>query len=153
MIMKKYSYLLVSVALLLSCKKEKGNDPLPAISNVPEIELSSTSSTSINQFDDLTLTVKYTDGNGDLGESDANINSIFVTDNRDVTIVHKFHLQPLAPLGQDVAIQGNLKIKIENVILLDQSNTSENASFSVYIIDRAGNKSNIVTSPSVRISK
>lgn len=153
MIMKKYSYLLVSVALLLSCKKEKGNDPLPAISNVPEIELSNTSSTSINQFDDLTLTVKYTDGNGDLGESDANINSIFVTDNRDITIVHKFHLQPLAPVGQDVAIQGNLKIKIENVILLDQSNTSENASFSVYILDRAGNKSNIVTSPSVRISK
>lgn len=153
MIMKKYSYLIVSLALLLSCKKEKGNDPLPPISNVPEIELSGTSSTSINQFDDITLTVKYTDGNGDLGESDANINSIFVTDNRDISIVHKFHLQPLAPVGQDVAIQGNLKIKIENVILLDQSNTSENASFSVYILDRAGNKSNIVTSPSVRISK
>lgn len=153
MIMKKYSYLIVSLALLLSCKKEKGNDPLPPISNIPEIELSGTSSTSINQFDDITLTVKYTDGNGDLGESDANINSIFVTDNRDISIVHKFHLQPLAPIGQDVAIQGNLKIKIENVILLDQSNTSENASFSVYILDRAGNKSNIVTSPSVRISK
>ena len=138
---------------LFSCKKEKGNEPLPDVSNTPSIELSKTSSTNINQFDDVVFTVKYTDGNGDLGETDPDTYSIFVTDKRDVSIIHKFHLQPLAPTDKSLAIQGNLKINIENIILLDQSNASENASFSIYIVDRAGNKSNTLNSPTIRVNK
>lgn len=138
---------------VFSCKKETGNEPLPEVSNTPAIELSKTSATNINQFDDVIFTVKYTDGNGDLGETDPDTYSIFVTDKRDASIIHKFHLQPLAPLDKSLAIQGNLKINIENIILLDQSNTTENASFSIYIVDRAGNKSNTLNSPTIRVNK
>ena len=139
--------------LLFSCKKEEGNEPLPPISNTPEIELLTTSSTNINQFDDVEFKIQYTDGNGDLGETDPDTYSIFVTDKRDESIVHEFHLQPLAPINKSFAIQGNLRINIENIILLDQSNSSEIARFSIYIKDRAGNKSNTVTSSTIRITK
>jgi hypothetical protein len=133
------SFLLLS---LLSCKKEKGNEPLQAVSGIPEITSVSVSTTSINQFNDLLINVNYIDGNGDLGTTDADVKSIFVTDSRDNTIIHEFHLQPLAPVGQSIAIQGALNITIENIILLSQSNNSETVSFSIYIADRAGSISN-----------
>ncbi len=151
--MKKLILFTLAILVFFSCKKEEGNDPLPTISDVPEIELVSINSTSINQFDDLLFTIKYTDGDGDLGESDADVKSIFVKDNRDATIIHEFHLQPLAPSNEDITLQGKLKINLETVILLNQSNTIENATFSIYIKDRAGNKSNTVTTSNVRITK
>ena len=151
--MKKIIFFWISIILITSCKKEEGNEPLPALSDTPLIELVGVSSTSINQFDDVTITVKYTDGDGDLGHSDANENSIFVTDMRDIQLFHQFHLQPLTPDGQSFAIEGNLKIKIENIILLNQSSTTESTTFQVFIRDRAGNKSNVVTTSNIRISK
>lgn len=147
-----FLYVLV-IAFTFSCKKEEGNDPLPTVSNTPTIELSNTSSTSINQFDDVLLSINYTDGDGDLGEPNADTKSIFVTDSRDNTIVHEYHLQPLAPLDDAFAIQGTLVVTVENVILLDQANTSENVTFRIYIKDRAGNKSNTISSPSIKVTK
>jgi hypothetical protein len=151
--MKNLILSILSLVVVFSCKKEKGNDPLPTVSNTPTIELANTSSTSINQFDDVLFRVNYVDGDGDLGETDADAKSIFVVDNRNTSIIHEFHLQPLAPIGQAFAIQGTLIVTIENVILLDQANTSENADFSIYIKDRAGNKSNTISSPSIKITK
>ena len=151
--MKNLSLILLSFLLVFSCKKEEGNDPLPTVSNTPVIELSSTNSSNINQFDDVLLRVNYSDGDGDLGEPNADTKSIFVTDSRNTSIVHEFHLQPLAPLDQSFAIQGTLIVTIENVILLDQANTSENVTFTAYIKDRAGNKSNTISSPSIKITK
>lgn len=151
--MSKLFYIPVLVLLFFSCKKEQGNEPLPAISDNPEITSVSVSATSINQFSDLLINVNYIDGNGDLGTTDADVKSIFVTDSRDNTIVHEFHLQPLAPEGQSVSIQGTLKINIENVILLSQANNSETVRFSVYIVDRAGNLSNTTQTSNITINK
>lgn len=151
--MKNFIVYLCSLVVIFSCKKAEGNEPLPVISDTPTIELVSTNSTPINQFDDVVIKIKYRDGNGDLGEIDADTKSIFVTDSRRTSLVHEFHLQPLAPIDQSFSIEGNLEINIENVILLDQANTSENVSFSVYIKDRAGNKSNTLNSPSIIITK
>ena len=143
-------FLLVS---LLSCKKEKGNEALPNVSDKPEITSVSVSATSLNQFNDLLINVNYIDGNGDLGTTDADVKSIFITDSRDNTIVHEFHLQPLAPEGQSLTIQGTLRITIENVILLSQANNTETVRFSVYIVDRAGNISNTGQTSSITIIK
>lgn len=144
---------MVLLVTLASCKKEQGNEPLPVVSNKPEITSVSVSATSINQFSDLLINVNYIDGNGDLGTTDADVKSIFVTDSRDNTIVHEFHLQPLAPEGQSIPIQGKLKVNIENVILLSQANNSETVRFSVYIIDRAGNVSNTAQTSNITINK
>lgn len=151
--MSKLFYIPALILLLFSCKKEQGNEPLPAISNNPEITSVSVNATSISQFSDLLINVNYIDGNGDLGTADADVKSIFVTDSRDNTIVHEFHLQPLAPEGQSVAIQGTLKVNIENVILLSQVNNSETVRFSVYLVDRAGNVSNTAQTSNITINK
>lgn len=152
--MSKLPYiLLMSVVLFFSCKKEKGNDPLPDVSALPEITGVTLNATSINQFDDLVFDIAYIDGDGDLGTDDADVKSIFITDKRDNTIVHEFHLQPLAPSGQSVAIQGVLKVTLENVILLSQANTSESVQFEVKIKDRASNNSNVITTSNITITK
>lgn len=151
--MNKIVYIALTILVFTSCKKQKDNEPSPVVSDTPEITSLSLSSTSINQFNDLVFNINYIDGNGDLGTDDADVNSIFITDKRDNTIVHKFHLQPLAPSGQSVAIQGTLKVTLQNVILLSQANNSETAQFDVKIIDRAGNNSNIVTTQNVLITK
>lgn len=151
--MIKLLYIPILVLLLFSCKKQQSNEPLPTISDNPEITSVSVSTTSINQFSDLLINVNYIDGNGDLGTVDADVKSIFVTDSRDNTIIYEFHLQPLAPEGQSIAIQGTLKVNIENVILLSQTNNSEAVRFSIYVIDRAGNVSNTAQTSNITINK
>lgn len=151
--MIKLLYIPILVLLLFSCKKQQSNEPLPTISDNPEITSVSVSTTSINQFSDLLINVNYIDGNGDLGTVDADVKSIFVTDSRDNTIIHEFHLQPLAPEGQSIAIQGTLKVNIENVILLSQANNSETVRFSIYVVDRAGNVSNTAQTSNITVNK
>jgi hypothetical protein len=104
-----------------------------------------------NQFDDIVLYVNYIDGNGDLGFDDADTPVVYVTDNRN-NIEFSFHVQPLSPPGVDIAIQGQLQVAIENVILLSQSNSSEQVTFTVKLIDRAGNWSNLVTTPVLTVN-
>lgn len=141
------------ISLLIACKKEQGNDPLPKISNTPSILSVSINKSTINQFDDLVFTISYTDGDGDLGTDDADEKSIFITDNRDTSIVHAYHLPPLAPSGSNLTIQGSLNVTLQNVILLNQTNSAETANFSVKIKDRANQNSNIVTTTNVSINK
>lgn len=142
----------LSALLISSCEKEeiKPTDPLPAVSNVPAISLGSMAS-AYNQFDDVVLYVNYIDGNGDLGFDDADTPVVYVTDNRN-DIEFNFHVQPLSPPGVEIAIQGQLQVVIENIILLSQSNSSETVTFSVKLIDRAGNWSNLVTTPILTIN-
>jgi len=150
----RFSALILVFGLIsFSCEKEsiKESDPLPPISSVPSITLGSMA-TTYNQFDDIELKVNYIDGNGDLGVSDADTPVIFVTDNRN-NIELNFHLLPLAPEGANIAIQGQLQVMVENIILLDQANTSETLTFTVKIVDRAGNWSNSVTTPTITINQ
>ncbi len=151
--MLKNIYIIGCIGLLFSCKKEKGNDPLPVISDTPAITSVSLNATTINQFDDLVFSINYTDGDGDLGTTDADEKSIFITDKRSSSIIHEFHLQPLSPVGQNIAIQGKISVNLENVILLDQSNNSETVQFEIKIKDRSGKNSNVVTTTSVTINK
>ena len=144
--------LLIVVLFWTACKKDEASDPNPPISDVPAIEIVSLSSSSINQFDDLTFTISYQDGNGDIGDENADAAVVFITDNR-ASITHEFHVPPLAPAGESIAIQGNLLVVLENVILLDQNNTSESATFTVRLQDRSGNSSNEVVSSSVTINQ
>jgi len=148
-----YWMILMTAMVSFSCEKEtiKETDPLPPISHVPAISLGSMA-TTYNQFDDIELKVNYIDGNGDIGFSDADTPVIYVTDNRS-NIELNYHLQPLAPEGANIAIQGQLQVMVENVILLNQANSSETLTFTVKIIDRAGNWSNAVTTPVITINQ
>lgn len=152
---KRWKHIVVGVlicSLVVGCKKDdpENSEPLDPISEVPAIEIVSISPGTVAQFDDLTFVIKYTDGDGDLGFEDADAKSLFITDNR-ASIVHEFHIPPLAPSGETITIEGNLQVVLSNVIVLDQANSSETATFDVYITDRAGNMSNVEVSPSVTI--
>ena len=134
--------------LFSSCQKDDGPNP---ISILPEIELKSVSPSSIQQFDSLVFTIHYTDGDGDLGDYDADTLSLWITDNR-FPLTEKFHIPPLAPQGAVITITGDLIVTLDHVILEDQASSSETATFTIKLKDRSGNWSNEVTSPSVTIT-
>ena len=152
--MKIFSILFLSVitvTLISSCKKEKSNDPIPKASNTPVIELVSVTPTSVHALQDsIVFTIKYTDGDGDLGFDEADSMSVFLTDKR-FPITIPFHLQPLSPLGTIISIKGNLPIVLLNTILQNNTSTSESAVFEIKIRDRANNYSNVLTTPAITV--
>ena len=144
-------YILLSSFLLLffiSCKKddEKSDNP------VPVIEFKNVSPATVKEFtDSLVFTIHYKDGDGDLGENNADVKNLFLTDNR-IGIKYEYRIQQLAPDNSAIAISGDLKIVLKNVSVTDSS-SQQNASFSVYLVDRAGHSSNTVTSGNILITK
>ena len=120
------------------------------ISDVPEIELLSTGPLTATAFkDSIVFEIEYTDGNGDLGTNDDTQRNVFVTDNR-IDVTHEFRVQQLAPDGANIAITGTFFIYLPNT-LLTGGNTEEKVKFSIYVVDQAGNESNTVESPEIRV--
>ena len=154
----KRNIVLFSAILLLvfSCKKatNPANDqPNEPVSDTPVIELLKFAPTTVTQFkDSILFTVKYLDGDGDLGYKNADSASLFLTDNR-ASLTETYHIPPLAPEGKEIAIEGNLIIKLDRTALLDTSNTQETTTYSIKLKDRAGNWSNTITTGSITIKK
>ncbi|MCR9285875.1 hypothetical protein OAF63_00935 [Saprospiraceae bacterium] len=142
------------------CTKETittndNNNPTPDISEVPEITLIGVSQTTVvSGIDSLSFVINYTDGDGDLGTEDPDETSIEIIDQRDSeTLIFNYHLQPLAPLGNEIAITGELNIVLDHTIVLDDSNDSETTTFTIRLKDRAGNWSNILETETITIMK
>ena len=135
----------------IACDKTEENEPFAPVSPTPEIELVNVSALKINQFDDLVFQIRYTDGDGDIGTQDADAHSLEIIDKRD-DIVHSFHIPPQYVV-KGLAITGILEVSIENVILLDQANDSEEAIFSIKLRDNKFNWSESVNSPVITIEK
>ena len=147
------------IALLAACTKEeiktKENDKNPPVGDIPEIELLNVTPTTVRQYvDSIAFTIKYIDGNGDLGNADPDIPSITLIDNRDPDLlVFHYHLSPRTPEGSDLAIQGELTIVLASSILLNSANETESTTFSISLTGRAGNESNIVETGSITITQ
>src|ERR1017187_8108029 len=109
---KIWIYYIIIIAVLIifnSCKK----DP-PAISTTPSITFVSVTPVSVTQFNDnITFTISYQDGDGDLGQNDPNVYNLFLTDNR-INVTYPFRIQQLAPDNANIAIEGNLSIILPN---------------------------------------
>lgn len=153
----KHIPILFLLLFSLSCKKKTttiDTDPLGDISMIPEIELLEVAPLNVVQYEDsISFKIKYIDGDGDLGEQDPDIKSIFITDNRVPNdLIFDFHLSPRAPLDAEIAIQGELDIVLNNTILVDDGLSPETTTFSLYIVDRAGNQSNVIVSPQVTVN-
>ncbi|MCC7232929.1 MAG: hypothetical protein IT242_08310 [Bacteroidia bacterium] len=119
---------------------------------VPSIEFVAISPTSVNEFTDpVIITIKYTDGDGDLGENTTGVKNCFVRDNR-IGITYPFRIQQLAPDHASIQITGNLDIDIGGQGITD-STLQQTATYSVFVTDRAGHQSNTITSGSVLIRK
>lgn len=127
------------------CKKDSG------FSDVPEISLISVSPTNATELQDtIVLSVFYKDGNGDLGENDADVKNVFVKDAR-LSNQYEFRIPELSPPGSAIAIQGTLEVKVPPTGITNGSN-SQTTTFTVWVKDRAGNESNHETSNTVTIT-
>jgi hypothetical protein len=158
--MIRYSFLVLILCLVFSCTKENVttndvNNPNPEISPIPEISLISVSNTNVKSgVDSLSFVIDYVDGNGDLGTEDPDESSIEIVDQRDpALLIFNYHLQPLAPLGSEIAITGELNIVLDNTILLDDSNDTETTTFTIRLKDREGNWSNVLETETITIFK
>jgi hypothetical protein len=136
------------IMFLFSCSKK--ND-LP-FSAVPEIKIAKVNSNTIKQFEDsLIITLEYQDGDGDIGFSESDSFALIIKDIR-LTSEDKFHISPLAPIGESIAIKGTIKVPIGKLFMFGTGNT-ETTRFRLLLKDRAGNWSNEVETESILISK
>ncbi len=142
----------LAVIALHSCKKDKQTDANPAIGFSPSIELISISPTTIHQFSDsIKFEIKYTDGDGNVGDYNADSTSLIIADNRNSSLLNKFHIPPVSPQGSNLVVQGNFLSILKSIILLNSASSSETTTFSIKLKDRAGNWSNSITTPIVTI--
>lgn len=139
----KTRYIFLLTLFFFSCEGET-----PGFSDVPEIELISITPAIVTaQQDSIVFELSYKDGDGDLGTNDDAQRNVFITDER-IDLTHEFRLKRLAPEGSEIAIQGSFKVFLENT-LLTGTGTEENVSFKIYVVDRAGNESNEITTPEI----
>lgn len=140
--------ILLVIIFSFSCKKEEGISFDPT----PKIEYIGISPTVANEYtDSVTITIKYNDGDGDLGENTTTAKNCFVTDNR-IGITYQYRIKQLAPDGANIPIEGNLNIELGGQGITDNSN-QQSASYTIYLVDRAGHQSNSVTTAAISIRK
>jgi hypothetical protein len=145
--LRLYIAVIVLVASSWGCKKDKIE-----FDTSPLLSLESTTPTVLQEFSSpVEFTITYTDGDGDLGFSDPDRYAIVLQDAR-LAQPDLYYVQPLAPIGSNVPIQGKLTIKLNSIFLLGSGNVAETTTFNIRIVDRAGNWSNIVTSPTITIN-
>lgn len=147
---KKY-YAAFIIGLLItsisSCKKD-----VEALDIIPAIEVLSISPAVANEYsDEIIIRLSYTDGDGDLGENSATVKNCFVTDDR-IGVTSSYRIKQLAPDGASIPIKGELEINIGGQGITNGA-SQQNVSFSIYIVDRAGHSSNVVSSGSLTIRK
>lgn len=132
---------------IISCKKEEESD------SVPSITFNGVNTNTIQEFSGpLIFAIGYKDGDGDLGENSDGVHNLFVTDMRN-GLVYPYRIQSLSPVsGTSVHIQGVLEVNFSPVALTD-SVASQAAVFEIYVVDRAGRRSNTVTSSSITITR
>lgn len=147
--MIKYLFLVYIAFVLFSCKKDENLLPL---STTPAIKILDISNDTIVEFtEQLKLNLEYEDGDGDLGNKDTDINSLFIKDSR-LEFADEYYIAPLAPEGSQISIKGTLNITLSSAFVLGNG-TSEKTYFEIWMVDRIGHKSNIVRTKEITILK
>lgn len=101
--------------------------------------------------DSIRIIIKYKDGDGDLGSEDPDDLNIYVKDNR-LDNPDYYHLHALAPPNSNIAIEGELVIRLKNTFLIG-SGASEKTSYEVKLRDQAGNWSNSIVTDFITITR
>jgi hypothetical protein len=144
--MRVTTIILVSATLMVftSCKK-KEDDPV-----APVITFDQISQSTVEQFNNnIVITIKYEDVQGDLGETDPDTYSLRIKDSR-LSDFDWYHLPPMTPDKQALHIKGSYSIELDPLFLLG-GGSQEQTKFSIELRDRAGNWSNTVETPNVLI--
>lgn len=141
------SWLFIIVCALTACKKEQ----VEIMLKEPVIELISVGPDQVVEFQTpIVLRFSYKDGDGDLGRSDPDDHSLWVKDSR-LDEADGYHIIPLAPPDAEIAIQGELEVELRPLFLLGNS-TEEVMTYTFHVVDRAGNRSNTITTSEIIIT-
>lgn len=145
--MKRIPHLLLVLfvfALTGGCGKEPELDP------VPQITFVSISETEVISFTNtIEVVFSYADQDGDLGTVDPDAGSLRVKDSR-LPEPDWYHIPPMTPELQALQIEGTYTVQLNPLFILGNGEL-EVASFTLQLRDRAGNWSNSITTPEVRI--
>lgn len=132
---------------LWSCEEDE--NPFDA---TPKIGLISMVPDIVREFEDsLVIRLSYEDGDGDLGGVHPDSHNLFLIDDRN-KVPYEFRIQELVPNGENVPIKGVLNVVIKNMFRVG-NDSLETTHFDIYAIDRAGNRSNTIVSPSIWVVK
>ena len=142
---KARALLLLAFPALASCTGEMMEDSSPVI----QLEAAGPS-TVVELRDSIYMRISFYDADGDLGENLTNENNLFVVDTR-LNLAHEFRISQLVPGSATVPIQGELEWTLPGVYRLDENLASEEVVYEIYLVDRAGNPSNTLTTPAFTI--
>jgi len=140
--MIKQIVFLFSLALAVaSCDRNK---------YAPQISLEEVGPEQVVALEDsIYMRIGFYDKDGDLGENFTDDKNLFVVDQR-LNLAHEFRISNIVPGGTDVPIQGFLEWTIPRVYITN-GNASQKVNYSIYVVDRAGNQSNILETPTITI--
>lgn len=136
--------LIICTLSFIACADEE-------MSPTPDLTFLSISPSNVtaNQ-DSVVIKFSYQDGDGDLGENGEDLKNLFVQDSRN-QVVYEYRVQQLAPSGSTIPITGELDVLINNTTLVNGS-TAESVSYSIWMFDRSGNRSNTINTSSITIN-
>ena len=116
-------------------------DP-PNYPDEPVLEFISLEPSLINEGDPITISFSFTDGDGDLGNDDGNVNG-FLIDSRAPGFPEAFNIPYIDAVGNIPDISGEISFTPSEPPCLNGL-SSDTTTYSLYIVDRAGNKSNVI---------
>jgi hypothetical protein len=148
--MKRFLYILLPAVVFLCACKKKDDEPAFRFTNIPNVTSVSTNVSGIRAWQDsIVFTIGYNDGDGDLGENKEGVENLFIRDNN-TGVTTGFRVPQLAPGNSKIKIQGTLEVVLRSV---GKNGTgSETTAFTVWIVDRSGNKSREMTSEKVTVT-
>lgn len=148
--------ILIGLAVLVGCI-----DP-PDYPNEPEIEFLSWSKNTMNQGDlngdSVLIRLTFTDGDGNIGYPASDPTpDIFVIDSRTGIIQDRLKMPEVPEEGTGNGINGELTLRIFNTCCFFPKNIppctvtnmypTDTLHYEIYIEDRAGNRSNTISTP------
>ncbi len=142
--MRKTVFILVFSLIFSSCTKEE--------ETIFNISIVSTTPTSLTAFsENINVTIAYEHSKGYIGFNDPDYLSLEVKDSR-LSLADYYHLQPLSPPNDEVAIKGEINLTIDAPFLLGTAN-EETLTFTIRIQDSSKKWSNKVTTPMITVIK
>ena len=148
--MKHFFYLLLLVSLSISCTRE---DEAPIFPATPVISMIEVKPNQVIAYkDSIIFQIAYEDGDGDLGENTAGSENLFLKDTR-TGASYTFRIRRLVPDNAEAPIKGTLSFVLPFAILTDENSASQQAVFEIHVKDRAGNASNVISSPAISVVK
>ncbi|MFK7948222.1 MAG: hypothetical protein AB8G11_11560 [Saprospiraceae bacterium] len=155
--MKQILFLgLLTITLIYGCVEPPDYPIQPVIEFVEMSRTSVTAQTSppdINRaLDTLYITFSFTDGDGDLGGGsfDSTNQNVHLIDSRIGVVDASYSVDDLPNAGVTNGISGEMTVRIPEIFCLD-SEPRDTLTYTIQIIDRAGNLSNEIQTPPIEL--